>query len=85
MTKIISISLTKEQSDFLSEKKISPSGIFQEKVIEIMQRFKQFEKFDARIQSLQDEAKVFYRYLEQISKFEDFLKWRRDYVLESKQ
>jgi len=34
------ISLTKEQDDFINEQNISPSGIFQDKINEIMQMSK---------------------------------------------
>ena len=82
MTKIISVSLTDGQSDFLSSKKISPSGIFQEKVMEIMKRFEQFEKYDSRIESLQKESKSFYEYLDDTEHFQEYLAWRKQNVLE---
>lgn len=82
MTKILSVSLTDEQSEFLNSKKISPSGIFQEKIIEIMKRFEEFAKGEGKVESIQKELGLHTEYLDQIGKFDEFYKWRQENVVQ---
>jgi len=86
---IISVSCSKRQSEFLDEKKLSSSELFQEIINEKIKLFEQFNSDNAamvrRLESMQTEIGIIHQYLDEIGKFDEFRKWRGQYVLEKKE
>lgn len=83
---IISVSCSRRQAQFLEEKNLSSSELFQESINEQINNFERFNSDNAQLvrkcDSLSQEIGILHQFIEQAGKFEEFRKWRGTYVLE---
>lgn len=79
---IISVSITKEQAEFLDNNNFSSSELIQQKINEQMRLFESFkgEKADLleKIGALQRYMQKMSEYLNEIEKYDEFLKWKNE-------
>lgn len=81
---IISVSIDKEQAEFLDSTNLSPSDLIQEKINEQRRIFDTVNQEKAyllrNIQNLQAMLKDYSEFLELNEMFEKFTQWRKDVV-----
>jgi len=82
MAEVLSVSITKKQSEFLEAHNLSPSTLFQAKIAEQMDLFDTYNKDNAnllRIKGvLEQEMQLMNEFLDYVGKFDDWRKWRAE-------
>jgi len=81
---VLSVSISKEEATFIDEKKLSASSMLQAKIQEQKEIFEKFRTetsiLHQNILRLQKELELQGTFLEEIKKFEEYAKWRGQYV-----
>lgn len=77
---IISVSIPKDQAEFLDTTELSPSDLIQEKILEQKRSWDAYHQEKAKIlrnlESLQKEIGIHFKFLDETGKFDEFRKWR---------
>lgn len=80
---IISVSISKEEAEFIDEKNLSASELIQSKIQEQMRLYGEFNSVNAnlqaRIEAYQGELQKINAYLDHLDKFNDFQAWKRSW------
>lgn len=86
---IMSVSVPKDQAEFLDEQNLSPSDLIQEKILEQKRIFDTYNQEKAKlvrnIEAMQKEMELIHTFLDEIQKDKDYYKWRGEYVLAKKE
>jgi len=82
---VISVSITKENANFLDEQQLSPSELIQEKINEQKRIYDTYhlekEKLIRIKEVLEKEVQLMNEFLDYINKSDDWRKWRNENVL----
>jgi len=85
-SEIISVSITKEQVEFLALHNFSPSELLQDKIIEQKKIFENFQtsknQFLMNIRALQNEIEKHSEFLDNKGLWDEFCLWRNKNVVE---